>query len=145
MSGNAEDMDAVEPEVWYKAGIKFECQRCGDCCRAHGVVWVKPEEVAKIAYYLGMGYSEFRNKYLRDVDGRLTIGETDNGECLLFDPKTDSCSIYPVRPDQCSSYPFWPRCLANPEVWSKRREKCPGIDEGRLWTYEEIMQRMRVH
>ncbi len=98
-----------------------------------------------MSYYLGMGYSEFRITYLREIDGRLTIGETDKGECLMLDTKTDRCSIYPVRPDQCSSYPFWPRCLASPEVWSKRREKCPGIDKGRLWTYEEIMQRMREH
>jgi len=145
MSDIDDEIDTAEPGVWYIAGIKFECQQCGDCCRAHGVVWVNSEDIAKMAYYLGLGYAEFRNTYLRDIDGRLTIGETENGECLMLDPKTDRCTVYPARPDQCSSYPFWPRCLANPQVWSRRREKCPGIDKGRLWTYEEILQRMRTH
>ncbi len=135
----------MEVDVWYKEGVRFECQRCGDCCRIHGVVWIKPDEAAKIAYYLGMGYAEFRYRYLQEVEGRLTVGEMENGECLLFDAKTNSCSVYPVRPDQCSSDPFWPRCLASQEAWSRRRAKCPGIDKGLLWTYEEIIQRIRIH
>lgn len=145
MSCEDDELDITEPEVWYRYGIRFECQQCGDCCRAHGVVWVKSEEIAKMAHYLGLRYAEFRNTYLIEVCGRLSIGETEKGECLMLDPKTDRCTIYPARPDQCSSYPFWPRCLASPQVWSRRRAKCPGINKGRLWTYEEILQRMRTH
>ncbi len=145
MSDNAEHEAVDEPSVWYKDGIRFECQQCGDCCRTHGVVWVNSQDIAKMAYYLGLGYTEFRNTYIRDVEGRLSLGETENGECLMLDIRTGLCQIYPARPDQCSSYPFWPRCLASPEVWLRRRGRCPGIDKGRLWTYEEILQRMRVH
>ncbi len=120
MSDNAEHEAVDEPSVWYKDGIRFECQQCGDCCRTHGVVWVNSQDIAKMAYYLGLGYTEFRNTYIRDVEGRLSLGETENGECLMLDIRTGLCQIYPARPDQCSSYPFWPRCLASPEVWLRR-------------------------
>ncbi len=141
-SDTTEPSNTTEPDIWYRDGIRFECQQCGDCCRTHGVVWVNSQDIAKMAYHLGLGYSEFRNTYLRDIEGRLTIGETEKGDCLMLDLETYRCIVYPVRPEQCSSYPFWPRCLASRQVWSRRREKCPGINKGRLWTYEEIQQRM---
>jgi len=41
--------------VWYAHGLHFECTRCGDCCRgAPGYVWVREEEVERIARFLGM-------------------------------------------------------------------------------------------
>lgn len=143
MSSNAGYTDANEPSVWYKDGLRFECQQCGDCCRIRGVVWVNSLEIAQMANYLGLGYAEFRRTYLREVGGRLSIGETKKGECFMLDPKTGRCKIYSVRPNQCSTYPFWSRFLSGPQSWARQRSRCPGMNRGRLWTYEEIQQRMR--
>ena len=48
------------------------------------------------------------------------------------------CTIYPVRPSQCRMWPFWPSNLSNPDDWNKTAQKCPGINRGRLYSYEEI-------
>ena len=38
--------------VWYDAGLKFQCTRCGACCTgAPGYVWVNGEEIARLAAY----------------------------------------------------------------------------------------------
>ena len=30
---------------WFKEGLKFECQRCGRCCRGEpGVIWVNKKK-----------------------------------------------------------------------------------------------------
>ncbi len=143
MSCNPEHVDLNDPDIWYKDGLRFECQQCGDCCRIRGLVWVNPSEIAKMANYLGLGYAEFRKTYIREVGSRLTLDETKKGECLMLDLETGLCKVYPVRPNQCSSYPFWPKFLASSEVWQRRRSKCPGLNRGRLWTYEEIQNRIR--
>ena len=143
MPGEDGEIDITEPEAWYRAGLRFECQQCGDCCRIQGVVWVDSEEIAQMARYLGLGYSDFRKTYLIEVDGRLSLGETEKGECFMLDLKTNRCKIYPARPNQCSCAPFWSIFLASPEAWADQRAKCPGMDAGRLWTHEEILQRMR--
>ena len=144
MSGNAEHVDFDNPDVWYKDGLRFECQQCSNCCRIHGVVWVNSVEIAQMANYLGLGYSDFRKTYLREVGGRLSIRETKRGECLMLDLNTGHCKIYPVRPNQCSTYPFWSRFLASQQSWERLHSKCPGLNRGRLWTYEEIQNRMRI-
>jgi Fe-S-cluster containining protein len=147
MSSEAENADINEPinepYVWYKDGLRFECQQCGECCRTHGVVWVNSWEMAQMALYLELGYAEFRKTYIREIGGRLSIGETEKGECLMLDPETGRCKIYPARPNQCSSYPFWSRFLASRSSWTRRHVKCPGMNRGRLWTYEEIQKRLR--
>ncbi|MFB3763891.1 MAG: YkgJ family cysteine cluster protein [Methanotrichaceae archaeon] len=143
MSGNSEQAGLDDLNIWYKDGLRFECQQCGDCCRIHGVVWVNSAEIAQMANFLGLGYSDFRRNYLREIGGRLSIGETKRGECFMLDPKTGRCKIYAVRPSQCSTYPFWGRFLASRHLWDRQHSKCPGINRGRLWTYEEIQNKMR--
>jgi len=48
------------------------------------------------------------------------------------------CMIYRVRPSQCRTWPFWPENLTNPNAWNKAAQKCPGINRGRLYSFEEI-------
>ncbi len=46
--------------------------------------------------------------------------------------------IYSVRPNQCRTWPFWPSNLKNPGDWNKAAQKCPGINRGKLYSFEEI-------
>lgn len=143
MSCSTEHIDTNEPSIWYKNGLRFECQQCGDCCRIRGLVWVNASEIAQMARHLRMGYTEFKKTYVREVGSRLSLDETLKGECLMLDLKTGLCKAYPARPRQCSSYPFWPKFLSSPEKWERQRSRCPGLNRGRLWTYEEIQNKMR--
>jgi len=125
---------------WYKDGLRFECQRCGCCCRIRGVVWVTPEEITRISSYLGMEEADFMELYIRKVDGRPSLRERKNGDCCLFNPKIRGCEAYDVRPKQCSSYPFWPRILVSKASWMRQASNCPGLNKGRVWTEDEILK-----
>ena len=48
------------------------------------------------------------------------------------------CMIYPVRPTQCRIWPFWSENLASTNTWNKAAQKCPGVNRGRHYSFEEI-------
>ena len=123
-------------EPWYAEGIRFACQKCGQCCRGEpGVVWVNREEVARMSEYLGVSDHEFRRRYLRRVGFRLSLKELDNGDCVLY---RDGCMVYPVRPRQCRTFPFWPEALRSRGWFDQFVRNCPGVGKGRLYSREEI-------
>jgi Fe-S-cluster containining protein len=39
---------------------------------------------------------------------------------------------------QCRNWPFWPRNLDSPDGWNIAAAKCPGINKGRFYTFDEI-------
>ena len=128
---------------WYAAGLHFECQECGGCCSgpAEGYIWVTRPEIGIIADYLKLTAGQLRRKYLKRVGLRTTIIEhKTTKDCIFLQAGADGkkCMIYPVRPSQCRSWPFWPNNLASPSDWNKAAKKCPGINRGRLYGFEEI-------
>ena len=124
------------PDPWYAEGIRFECQKCGRCCRGEpGVVWVNRDEIVGMSEHLGISVDEFRHRYLRRVGFRLSLKERDNGDCVLY---RDGCAAYPVRPRQCRTFPFWPEALRSQGWFDRFVKDCPGVGKGRLYTREEI-------
>ncbi len=101
-------------------------------------------EIELIAKFLEISPGELRRDYLRRVGLRTTIIEHELTKNCIFLRKIDGgkkCVIYSVRPSQCRSWPFWPSNLAGAGAWNKTaRETCPGINRGRLYSYEEIEQ-----
>lgn len=125
---------AAEP--WYASGIRFECQRCGRCCRGEpGVVWVAPHEIDRMSRHLGISHQDFRTLYLRRLGFRVSLRERPDGDCILFN---NGCSVYPVRPTQCSAFPFWKRALDSLETFRSVTRNCPGAGRGRVYSLAEI-------
>ncbi|MBN2594680.1 MAG: YkgJ family cysteine cluster protein, partial [Sedimentisphaerales bacterium] len=119
------------------------CQGCGGCCSGpgEGYIWVTKPEIEIIADFLKMTAGKFRQKYLRRVGLRTTIIEHHSTkDCIFLQAGAGGkqCMIYSVRPSQCRSWPFWPNNLASAGAWNKAARKCPGIDRGRLYSFEEI-------
>jgi len=130
---------------WYAAGLHFECVQCGACCSGpdSGYIWVTSKEVELIADFLKETPEQVRQKYLKRLGMRTTIIEEPVSRDCIFLQKIGGCkkcAIYPVRPAQCRNWPFWPSNLATCESWNKAGLKCPGINRGRLYTYEQIEQ-----
>lgn len=126
---------------WYSNGLRFECQRCGNCCRGEpGYVWVTAEEVKTISRYVKEVPGSFGKKYLRKVGQRMSLLEGPNGDCIMY---SDGCNIYGVRPKQCHTFPFWSSNLKSKDTWEALKEFCPGVDRGRLYTRGEIEQPLR--
>lgn len=63
---------------------------------------------------------------------------TQNNRCGVNGSK--GCMIYDVRPMQCRNWPFWPGNLQSPDDWNAAAKKCPGINKGRLYSFDEIQK-----
>ena len=123
-------------EPWYRDGLRFSCRRCGDCCRgAPGYVWIDEHEIDAAARFLEISVRRFHKRYIRSVDGRYSLIEYPNGDCIFYD---DGCVIYPVRPVQCWTFPFWPEYMQSSETWSLAALRCPAVGKGNLRSCEEI-------
>ncbi len=121
---------------WYKHGLRFECQRCGSCCRGEpGVVWITKREAKSISCSQGVSIDLFTKNYVRLINGRISLLEHGNGDCVMYD---NGCKIYENRPRQCKTFPFWSSNLKNNTEWQEQKKTCPGIGKGKLYTLEEI-------
>ena len=123
--------------LWYGEGLRFSCTRCGLCCQGEGYVWVERLEIRRLARFLGLSVVEFGQRYLRRVDGRLSLTEAADGSCVFFD---EGCTVYPERPTQCRTFPFWKKNVGRPERWLETAEQCEGIGEGRRYSHDEIVR-----
>ncbi len=127
---------------WYRKGLRFGCTQCGHCCRIEGYVWVEKEEIDEISTYLDLDRRSFGKRYLRRVDGDLSLVEKPNHECIFWE---DGCTIYPVRPSQCRTFPFWDENLESPKAWVEAAVECPGMrsKKGRRYHLTEIEELAR--
>ena len=104
------------------AGVRYVCQRCGNCCRWPGDVRITENEVGRIARFLSLTEEEFIERHTRLNANRtgLSIIEKPNGECVFLEG-VNTCLIQPVKPVQCSGFPNeW-----NFPGW---REQCEAIE-----------------
>ncbi|HHC11511.1 MAG TPA: YkgJ family cysteine cluster protein [Campylobacterales bacterium] len=123
-------MDLVTKDGYNYKFNPTACESCGGaCCTGEsGYIWVKYQEIEKMAQFLELTIEEFATMYLRKVKHRYSIIEkkidTDNYACIFFDNNIKQCTIYPVRPLQCRTFPFW-------EIFKKDieevKKECPGI------------------
>lgn len=130
---------------WYIGGLHFECLQCGRCCSgpSEGYIWVTSPEVKLIADFLKISAEQLRQKYLKRIGLRTTIIErAGTKDCIFLQTINDKkrCIIYPVRPTQCRAWPFWPDNLATPAAWNNAAQKCPGINRGKFYSFEQIQK-----
>jgi len=127
---------------WYGGGLRFACSQCGNCCTGPpGYVWVTREEIRRISVYLGREDEWLGKEHLRRIGFRHSLVEKSNGDCVFLVSTgngTRGCSIYPVRPLQCRTWPFWTHNLRSPSAWAEAGEICPGMNNGRQFTVEDI-------
>jgi len=133
----------MSPNCWYIAGLNFECQQCGGCCSgpSEGYIWVTRREIELIAEFLKLTAGQLRQRYLKRVGLRTSIVEQPgNRDCVFLQAigGQKMCAIYPVRPSQCRSWPFWSENLASPGAWNRAAQRCPGINRGSFYSYEQI-------
>ena len=132
-------------DKWYQGGLRFECTACGTCCTgAPGYVWVTREEIRRIAEHLERDDEWLPPEILRRVGFKHSLAERNNGDCVFLEPKRDGqrgCRIYSVRPLQCRTWPFWMVNLKSPSCWAETAERCPGMNNGRQHTFDEMEER----
>jgi Fe-S-cluster containining protein len=108
-------------------------------------VWVNQEEIAAIAAAIGQSdLAEFERENVRRVDGRKSLKEHSNGDCVFFDNVTRQCQVYSARPRQCRTWPFWDSNLETPEDWQRTCEVCPGSGQGKLHVVDQIEAQRKI-
>ena len=106
------------------------CATCqGNCCTGEsGNIWVKVQDIPRMAEFLKMESEAFIKRYLEKRGYRFSIKEVERVEgeydCIFYDRTSRRCGIYPVRPVQCRTYPFWDYFKENVE---ELKRECPGI------------------
>lgn len=135
----------MEPKAWYSKGLRFECTRCGNCCRNHGeysFVSLSEADLEAIPRHLGLTRAEFLARYCEKVPGYHPTLRTDSPACAFL-REDQTCAIYPVRPKQCATWPFWSENLVE-ETWEGPvKACCPGIGRGATYSAEEIERTAR--
>ena len=124
---------------WYIAGLHFECAGCGKCCSGpeEGHVWLTKPEIELLAKHLNMSVEDTRKKYCRRIGNRTSLVEhVKSLDCIFL--QDGGCPVYDVRPNQCRTWPFWNSNLSHPDYWNMAATTCPGVNRGRLYTFEEI-------
>ncbi len=110
-------------------------------------MWVEPDEVEAVAEYLNLTVEQLRDQYLRRAGPRISfMEEPTTKDCifLTYDAEgLSQCSIYPVRPMQCRTWPFWPANLRSPSSWALAQRRCPGINCGPRYEFDEIQRRRK--
>lgn len=125
---------------WYQNGLRFQCTQCGRCCSGEpGYVWVREEDITRIAAEIGLSRPQFESTFVRTVRGMgKSLREFENGDCCLLDEEKRTCRVYQSRPVQCRTWPFWKRNIESPGDWAQAAKSCPGINRGPLFPLEEI-------
>jgi len=137
---NDDRVNSKGSTLWWGEGLYFKCLGCGRCCRGEpGAIWFDTSEAEKITGFLGISHSFFRNNYLTNRWGALSIKEKKNGDCIFYS-SCNGCLIYPVRPLQCSLYPFWNSLLFSRENWENEAIHCPGINKGDFYSGQMIAE-----
>jgi len=105
----------------------FECKKCGECCYGEGGIHLQPEEIEKIADFLGLTEDSFIALHCEERHARLYVRSASNSYCVFFD-QDQQCLIHPVKPQPCSLWPFYPALVKDRANWNYAKEGCPGIN-----------------
>ena len=138
----------MDGEKFYNNGLNFECKRCSFCCgHSPGFVYLSRRDLNALCDFFKMSEQEFIKKYCRWVDyyeGEtvLALLEQKNYDCILWN---NGCSAYSARPVQCSTWPFWSWMIKTKEIWEECAKECPGMNHGRLWSFEEIEKNRKAY
>ena len=83
---------------------EFVCQRCNECCRQPGFVYLNSSEAESIAAFLKISAFDFVNQYCDLQDrSRLVLKKNSDESCIFL--SAEGCSIHPVKPAQCRGFP----------------------------------------
>lgn len=114
--------------------MRFECQKCGNCCKLGGSIRFIKGDLHSISQHLGLSVAEFIDRYgIVGIEDKLFFMEVD---VCPFLTENDLCQIEEAKPFFCRNYiPF----IDTPG--SPIYAMCQGIGTGREWTEEEIRKR----
>ena len=97
-------------------GRKFECVKCGKCCKWEGKVSLLPADIKRLAEAHSMKDEEFLNRFTKPYGSLIVLKDKPGStECVFL--KNNRCSVWDHKPKQCADFP---------KNYDKR---CPGFSD----------------
>jgi hypothetical protein len=131
----------------FAQNLKFGCVQCRNCCcLENGVVILSRTDLELLAEWSGLTPEQFQKVYCRileDDRGKkfLCLRDKFGNECIFWED--EKCSCYESRPVQCRTYPFWTKILADENSWLAEKKFCPGINQGKIFSMDEINENLK--
>jgi Fe-S-cluster containining protein len=119
-----------KPMKLNKDKIKFTCEKCGDCCRVDGHVFLKKGEIEAMALHCSKPLKEFKKTFTEWLLFKGRVIRHDTGGCAFLVDGT--CVVYPARPAQCREFPFWKHVLNDIEEWEYLKTVCRGVRAAKM-------------
>lgn len=139
---------------FFKDGIYFSCQRCGECCKGfnNGEVYLYHEDIVNLVEFLKKNtknketLTSFCKKYVKIINtsfywkrkgasrGRTYSFKTlgfkfigDDEHCSFLSDE-NLCKVHKARPFQCRAYPIgWNMLIKSTRNFRKYTRGCPGL------------------
>ena len=133
-------------EFWREKKLRFECQRCGRCCKSpEGFVFISTDDLEQLATRLNITNRALQRDWCTRFHKFIVLKNKPNGECIFYteidgEPR---CKVYTARPMQCRTYPFWQQNLISPDSWAKEKLVCPGIGKGKVVSQDRIEEALK--
>ncbi len=83
---------------------KFECEKCGECCKPK--ILCSEEDIDRIKK-TGLLERSFIEQDNSDDKVMKQKYDKEDYYCIFFDTKSNMCKIYDHRPEVCRKYPFF--------------------------------------
>ena len=91
-------------EVLEKIEKEFKCQRCNECCRKPGYVYVSTEETEVMAKFLQKEIRDFMEEFCEVLDRqKIVLKKLPDEACIFLTEQ--GCSVHLVKPQQCHDFP----------------------------------------
>jgi Fe-S-cluster containining protein len=95
-------------------GKKFECKKCGKCCKWEGVVVVTGLDADRLAIFFDLNKEGFLEKYTQQTnDKTVLLDKPGSKECIFL--RDNKCSVWDDKPKQCADFP------------NEYDKRCPGF------------------
>jgi lysine-N-methylase len=125
-------MTSAPPALIF-ANQRYDCQRCGKCCRCFhiAITPLEIEAVAKLQWPVG---TQPVNNFYEHFGARSFIRHQPNGDCVYLDANT-ACRMHNAfgahcKPLACKAYPFEFLATFDGEVSVMARFDCPAVLAG---------------
>ena len=128
--------------------LRFECTRCGECCRGPGRARLSAVDVQRLARHLDLSAEDFVARYTEQVvfvtpdltpapQPELVLSKA-NEACIFL--QGDECSVHLAKPDGCRLGPFTFGILGSDRNWAHFQRICPGLEQGPAIPWESVQE-----
>jgi Fe-S-cluster containining protein len=131
------------------SSFSFECQRCGTCCRGHANgIPLFITDIQRLSRYLGYSVEQFLLKFCsfnllqnRGVRLPILMLRQQQNQCPFL--RQSICMVHRYKPYLCRSAPVVSVLFENANLMRSFKENCPGFNQGKVISTEEIQSRLQ--